>query len=102
MFKSATSVQADPLKDSVIESEVVPEVSPPKASTEVLLIPAPAKSRLPVFKEGVFVHDDSFQDSEFVLFGFPPNANAEATTPVPDNSVLAVFKSANSVQLEPL
>ncbi len=73
MFKSPTSVQLVPFHDSFIACVA----KPPIANADVV-VPAPPKSCLPVFKSASSVHADPFQDSVTanVLGGFPPKPKA--------------------------
>ena len=59
VFKSFTSVQADPFHDSVIA--VTGGVAPPNAKADVLSAPNPFKKPLAVFKSPVSVQELPFQ-----------------------------------------
>ena len=69
-----------------------------------MLVPAPAKLFIAVFKSLTSVQLVPFQVSVTVLVdGDPPKANAAVlVAPAAPNSCLAVFKSLTSVQLVPL
>ena len=66
-----------------------------------MLVPAPAKLVLPVFKSLTSVQLVPFQVSVNALEG-PPKAKAAVLVPTPANFVLPVFKGFTAVQLVPL
>ena len=77
-------------------------LSPPKANPTVL-VPAPPKPDLAIFKSFTSVQLVPFQVSVFAtLVGtLPPNAKAAVCIPSPAKLPLAVFKTLTAVQLVP-
>ena len=98
--KSATSVQLEPLNDSVI-ARLPPGVPPPKANPEVVL-PLPPGNCLPVFKFPTSVQLDPFQISVSLWVSSPPkNIADELLGPAPAPPCLCVFTLLTSDQLDP-
>jgi len=106
MFKSFSSVHADPFQDSVFATLAFPGVSPPKANASVLVVPVPVNCLLAVFKSATSVHEVPFQFSVTETLespeALPPKSKAASlSVPAFPLDSLAVFKSATSVQLVP-
>ena len=84
VFKSPTSVHAEPFHSSVIAKLAVLPFSPAKTKQASAVAPQPAIRFLPVFKSATSVQDDPFHSSVIALepglkegTGYPPNANAD-------------------------
>jgi len=100
-FTSLTSVQLVPFQDSVLATAAAGGPSPVANKADVLSAPKPAASFLAVLRSFTSVQADPFQDSTIPVVGgiFPPIANADVEVPAPGKVLLAVFKSAISVQV---
>ena len=103
VFKSATSVQAEPFQDSVLADTLGFASLPAYAMAAVLDAPDPPKFHLAEFKSAISVHDDPFHDSTSVSLppvpaSAPLIANHEVAIPADPKPRLAVFVAGEVAQ----
>ena len=97
VFKSATSVQAEPFQVSAIAL-----LGSPPTAIPAVVVPVPVAECLSVFKPPTSVHVDPFHCSTSDFNGCSPLAAIAAVdVPNPIKPPLAVLRSPTSVQAEP-